>query len=311
MAVPELIDRKVWRWRRDRAALRAHQDGAEAPDFLLVRVMDDILERLAFVKRTFCEVGVLGAHHGLPGRMLREALPQAHVVEVEAASVLRGLCDGAVGSGDEEDLPFAPQSHDLIVAPLTLQFANDLPGALWQIQAALKPDGLFLGAITGGATLSELRQSFLQAESAVRGGASPRVLPTVDVRDLGGLLQRAGFALPVADSDTLIVTYATPLHLMRDLKAMGASNCLSERARTPVTRALLLAAVEADGQAFTDGEGRARATFEIITMTGWAPHPDQPRPLRPGSATHRLADALGTREQPAGDRVPPADRSDR
>ena len=197
-------------------------------------------------------------------------------------------------------LPFEEEAFDLVTSALTLQFVNDLPGALTQLRRVLKPDGLFLGAMLGGETLTELRQATLQAEAELYDGASPRVAPFADVRALGGLLQRAGFALPVTDTDVVRVTYETPLHLMRELKAMGASNVLVDRRRIPMTRRFLLRISEIYREQFSEPDGRVRATFEIVTMTGWAPHESQQQPLRPGSASTRLADVLGTVEQSAG-----------
>ena len=190
---------------------------------------------------------------------------------------------------------------DLVVTALSLQLVNDIPGTLAQIRRALKPDGLMLAALLGGETLKELRQSWLVAEEEICGGASLRVAPFADVRDLGGLLQRAGFALPVADSDVVRVTYATPLALMQELRGMGASNMMSERRRVPVTRRLLLRAAEVYVERFALPDGRVPATFEIITLTAWAPHESQQKPLKPGSAQMRLAEALGTTETSAGD----------
>jgi NADH dehydrogenase [ubiquinone] 1 alpha subcomplex assembly factor 5 len=212
---------------------------------------------------------------------------------MEAAGRLLSQCDGPRLQADEEALPFAEQSLDLVVSGLALHFVNDLPGTLIQIRRALKPDGLLLAALLGGATLTELRTAFLTAEEELEGGASPRVAPFADVRDLGGLLQRAGFALPVADSDTVTVTYREPLALMLELRAMGSSNALTERSRRPLRRATLARAIEIYRERFGLPDGRVPATFEIVTLTGWAPHPSQPKPLRPGSATTRLADVLG------------------
>jgi SAM-dependent methyltransferase len=188
---------------------------------------------------------------------------------------------------------------------LALQFVNDLPGTLIQIRRALKPDGLLLMALLGGDSLSELREAFAQAESEIEGGLSPRVAPFADLRDLGGLLQRAGFALPVADSDRLTVRYDSAFALMRDLRAMGATNVLSERRRVPLKRATLLRMAQIYGERFADPDGRLRATFEIAWLSGWAPHESQQKPLKPGSAAQRLADALGTREIPAGEKPRP------
>ena len=180
-----------------------------------------------------------------------------------------------------------------------MHLVNDLPGTLVQIRRILKPDGLFLGAVLGGATLTELRQAFVAAEAEMEGGASPRVAPFADVRDLGGLLQRAGFALPVVDADVVTVAYPTPLHLMREIRAMGASNMLAERRRVPLRRATLLRAAAIYAERFSRADGRVTATFEILTLTGWCPHESQQKPLRPGSATARLSDSLGVPEHKA------------
>jgi SAM-dependent methyltransferase len=180
---------------------------------------------------------------------------------------------------------------------------NDLPGALAQIRRALKPDGLLLAALVGGASLTELRQAFAQAESEIEGGASPRVAPFADVRELGALMQRAGFALPVVDCDRLTVRYDTIFNLMRDLRRMGATNVLRERRRTPLRRATLARMAQVYAQRFADPDGRLRASFEIVWLSGWAPHESQQKPLKPGSAKQRLADALGTIERSAGDKA--------
>ena len=190
-----------------------------------------------------------------------------------------------------------------MVSALSLQFVNDLPGALVQIRRALEPDGLFLAALAGGDTLTELRQAFAQAEAEIEDGISPRVAPFADLRELGALLQRAGFALPVTDVDRLTVRYASPLALMHDLRRMGATNALAERQRKPLRRATLTRMMEIYGERFADADGRIRATFEIVWLSGWAPHESQQQPLRPGSAQRRLADALGTKEQPAGEKA--------
>ena len=199
---------------------------------------------------------------------------------------------------DEEVLPFRDASLDLIVSGLALQHVNDLPGVLAQARRALKPDGLLLAALLGGSTLNELRSAFLAAEEEIEGGASPRVAPFADVRDLGALLQRAQLALPVVDADTVTVTYADPLALMRELRAMGATNVLRARRRAPLRRATLLRAIEIYQERFGLADGRIPATFEILTLTAWAPHASQQRPLQPGSAKARLADALKVPELP-------------
>lgn len=285
---PLVFDRALLAARRNRVAA-----GAPQVDFLLQRAADDILDRLSVVRRTFPRALVLGAYHGVLGERLR-ALPGIElVVEAEAAPRLLDACRGPRVLVDEEALPFRDGAFDLVVSALGLQHVNDLPGTLVQVRRALKPDGLFLGAMLGGLTLTELREAFLAAEAEVEGGASPRVAPFADVRDAGALLQRAGFALPVADSDKVEVTYATPLHLMREIKAMGASNALVARRRTPLRRATLLRAAAIYAERFATSGGRVSATFEIVTLTGWVPHESQQKPLAPGSARTRLADALG------------------
>jgi SAM-dependent methyltransferase len=203
---------------------------------------------------------------------------------------------------DDESLPVAAGTLDLVVSALALQFVNDLPGALVQVRRALKPDGLLLAALLGGDTLTELRQAFAAAESEVEGGISPRIAPFADIRDLGGLLQRAGFALPVVDSERITVRYDTVFALMHDLRRMGATNALNERRRQPLRRATLMRMAEIYGERFGDPDGRLRATFEVIWLSGWAPHESQQKPLKPGSARARLADALGAEEIPAGEK---------
>ena len=206
-------------------------------------------------------------------------------------------------AADEEALPFADASLDLVVSALALQFVNDLPGTLIQIKRALKADGLLLAAMIGGDSLSELREAFAEAESEIEGGISPRVSSFADIRDLGALLQRAGFALPVIDSDRVTVRYDNPLALMHDLRAMGATNILTERRRTPLKRATLQKMLEIYARRFADADGRLRATFEIVWLTGWAPHENQQKPLKPGAASRRLADALGAREISTGEKA--------
>lgn len=203
---------------------------------------------------------------------------------------------------DEEVLPFADASLDLAVSALALQFVNDLPGTLIQIRRALRPDGLFMAALIGGDSLAELRAAFADAESEIEGGLSPRVAPFADVRELGALLQRAGFALPVVDSERLTVRYDLVLALMRDLRRMGATNVMHERRRRPLKRAILQRVEAVYADRFSDADGRLRASFEIIWLSGWAPHESQQKPLKPGSAAQRLADVLGTREIPTGEK---------
>jgi SAM-dependent methyltransferase len=203
---------------------------------------------------------------------------------------------------DEEALPFADASFDLIVSALSLHWVNDLPGALIQIRRILKPDGMFIGAVLGGRTLTELRQSLLSAEEEIRGGASNRISPYLDVIDGAGLLQRAGFAMPVADNDARTVRYAHPLRLLAELRGMGETAAFADRSAPPLTRAILMRAMEIYVERFSDADGRVRATFEFVTLSGWAPSPDQPKAKRPGSATVRLADALGVKEHGTGEK---------
>jgi SAM-dependent methyltransferase len=286
---PQIFDQRLIRARRDRiAALGA----ATKADFLLTRVSDDFAERLAIVRRQFPLAACIGAYHGLMAERLRQLPNIGRIIDVEASERCLETSGGQKIAAEDHALPFAPQSLDLVVSGLSLQLVNDLPGALVQINRALKPDGLFLGALLGGETLKELREAWLLAEEELFAGASPRVAPFADVRELGSLLQRAGFALPVADNDVVRVTYSSPLALIRDLKAMAASNMLTERRRTPVSRRLLFRAAEVYQQRFGLPDGRVRATFEIITLTGWVPHESQQKPLAPGSAQVRLADVL-------------------
>lgn len=300
-----IFDRDLIHRRRERLAA-----GAGRHDFLLRRVADDIAWRLALTRRRFPIAVNLGAHHGVVSRALR-ALPGIElVVDVDRSSALLAAADGPRVVADEEMLPFKARALDLVVSGLALQTVNDLPGTLVQIERALKPDGLFLAALLGGATLTELRHVLVAAETETTGGASPRVAPFADVRDLGALLQRAGFALPVADSDTVEVAYANALELMRDLRGMGGANALVERARTPLRRATLMRAAGLYAERHARPDGRISATFEIITVTGWSPAATQQQPLRPGTAATRLASALGTREQPAGDTPPGGARGD-
>jgi SAM-dependent methyltransferase len=203
----------------------------------------------------------------------------------------RGL-PGEALVADEERLPFAPESFDLVLSNLSLHWVNDLPGCLLQIRRILKPDGLFLASMLGGESLVELREALLEAELATSGGASPRVSPFAEIADAAGLLQRAGFALPVTDLDSFTVRYATPFALLGDLRAMGATNILLARRRTPLRRATLMRMAEIYAERFADPDGRVRATVELVWVSGWAPHESQQKPLKPGSAKARLADAL-------------------
>jgi SAM-dependent methyltransferase len=219
-------------------------------------------------------------------------------------SLASGLAIPAIAA-DEEALPFAPASLDLVTSSLALHWVNDLPGTMMQIRRALKPDGLFLAALLGGETLYELRQVLTEAELAISGGAAPRVSPMADLRDAAGLLQRAGFALPVADRDVLTVSYGDALALMRDLSLMGETNAVRMRSAHPLSRAVLAEAVRLYQKRHAYGEGRVRASFEVIYLSGWSPAATQQQPLRPGQARLRLAEALGAEERPTGDYAAP------
>jgi SAM-dependent methyltransferase len=271
-AAPTLFDRALLRVRQSRALK------LDPATFLLDRIAEDLAERLQAVVRKFDQ----GADIGTVGEAVRNAL-SGHVgtlVHVDLPEV------------ESDGLALAPESLDLAVSALALQFVNDLPGVLTQIRRALKPDGLLLAAMIGGDTLTELRQSFAAAEAELESGVSPRVAPFADLRDIGALLQRAGFALPVTDVDRIVVRYDSAFALMQDLRRMGATNILVERRRTPTRRATLLRMAQIYGERFADPDGRIRATFDVIWLSGWAPHESQPKPLKPGSATASLADAV-------------------
>jgi SAM-dependent methyltransferase len=287
---PLIFDRRLLRARRARAA------GLGPSTFLIERVAQDLADRLAAVLRRFdCAVD-LGTPTDAARRLLAASGKVGSVIAADAlADAFPGPQALAVAA-DEEALPFHDGSLDLVVSVLALQFVNDLPGTLIQIRRALKGDGLLLAALIGGDTLGELRQAFAAAEAEVEDGVSPRVAPFADVRDLGALLQRAGFALPVTDSDRITVRYPSPLALMHDLRRMGATNTLRERSRRPLKRATLERMMEIYAERFSDPDGRIRATMEVVWLSGWAPHASQQRPLPPGSARQRLADALGTSE---------------
>ncbi len=262
----------------DRAALlrhrlRARAQGAEL--FLHAEAVAEVEERLAEVNRRFTAPAIVTAFP----EVWQDLLPGAHIIP------------------DDETLSLSPGAHDLVIHALGLHWANDPVGQLIQCRQALRPDGLFLGITFGGQTLHELRTSLAEAEAALRGGLSPRVLPMGEIRDLGALLQRAGFALPVADALTRRVTYRTLFHLVADLRAMGETSALAARPRQPAPRALFPEAARIYAQNFPADDDRIVATFSLIVLTGWAPDDSQQKPLRPGSALTRLADALGVRER--------------
>jgi SAM-dependent methyltransferase len=271
-SAPFLFDRALLRARQRRASL------GEPATFLLDRVAEDAAERLRVVLREFKSA----ADVGTPGDQFRNALLDrvGDVVRVDLPEL------------ESEPLPFRPESLDLVVSALAFQFVNDLPGILAQIRRALRPDGLLLAAMIGGDTLTELRQSFTAAETECEGGVSPRVAPFADLRDVGGLLQRAGFALPVTDVDRIVVRYDSAFALMHDLRRMGATNVLVERRRMSTRRATMLRMAQVYAENFADADGRIRATFDVIWLSGWSPHESQQKPLQPGSAKASLAEAV-------------------
>jgi len=304
-SAPILFDRHLARARLLRAA------SLPASIFLLEQVARELAERVAAVLRRFESAVDLGT----PTDAVRRQLAQAgNIGTIIAANGVAGSfhqrtagggsrADALIVAADEEALPFRDGSLDLVMSALSLQFVGDLPGTLMQIRRALKPDGLLLAALVGGDSLSELRQSFAAAEAEVENGVSPRIIPFVDVRAAGSLLQRAGFALPVTDVDRITVRYPSPMALMHDLRAMGATNPMLERTRRPLRRATLRRMMEIYGERFADPDRRIRATFDIVWLSGWAPHGSQQKPLAPGAARTRLADALGVREHSAGERA--------
>ena len=261
----------------DRAALMRNRARAEPSAlFLHEHAADELHERLIEVNRTFTSIAIVT---GFPD-FWRARYPEATIVS------------------DEDALALAPHAHDLILHVMCLHWANDPVGQLVQTRHALKPDGLLLCTFLGGQTLHELRASLAEAEAVVAGGLSPRIAPMGEIRDLGALLQRAGFALPVADSTPLTVSYANAFHLMHDLRKMGENNALHQRIKHATRRNVLTEAACIYADNFRNDENRVDATFEVITLTGWAPADSQPQPLRPGSAKTRLADALNTSETP-------------
>jgi SAM-dependent methyltransferase len=295
MASPHVFDRTLLPARRARA------EALGPATFLMDRVAEDLADRLAAVLRQF----PIAVDLGTPTDAVRRTLAASG----RAAVIALGPTTGAFAQAglsviaDEEALPLRDASVDLMVSGLALHFVNDLPGTLIQVRRALKPDGLFMAALLGGETLTELRQALADAEIEIEGGVSPRVAPLVDVRELGALLQRAGFALPVTDVDRVTVRYESVFGLMHDLRRMGATIVLIERRRTPLRRATLLRMAEIYVTRFADPDKRVRATFDIVWLSGWAPHESQQQPLKPGSAEMRLADALGAKEIPAGEKA--------
>jgi SAM-dependent methyltransferase len=296
---PRLFDRSLLRARKDRAAGEFEQY-----DFLHARAADDLLDRVESVNRDFETCLVIGGG-GAVGRALAGRPVAAGkigtLIEAELAPAMARRSSCAPLVLDEEYLPIAEQSVDLVLSCLSLHWVNDVVGALIQLNHALKPDGFFAGALFGGATLSELRQAMKQAEADLGGEPAARISPFADAIDMAGLLSRAGFAMPVSDVDRVTARYGNSFVLMRDLRKMGETSVLADRPRTPGTKGLFVKTAQVYSSAFAEDDGKIPATFELVHFAGWAPHPDQPRPKRPGSAKARLADALGVEERSAGD----------
>lgn len=306
MAEPsQLFDHMLHDVRR-RRALGRRQSSA---DFLLRAAVDDLVERLGAVKREFPVAVDIATPLPLLAERLTATRQIGQVVRIDRLPETLAETQLAV-VGDPEAIPFDNASLDLIVSALAFQFVSDVPGVLAQIRRALKPDGLMVLNMVGGDTLFELRECLTGAEVELTGGASPRVAPFADVRQLGALLQRAGFAIPVVDQDRLTVRYDDAFRLMHDLRAMGATNTLVERSRKPATRQMMLRTAEIYSERFADPDGRIRASFDIVSLSGWAPHESQQKPLRPGSARARLADALGVAEQSAGEKAGSCETND-
>ncbi|WOF75250.1 methyltransferase domain-containing protein [Parvibaculaceae bacterium PLY_AMNH_Bact1] len=295
----------------DRQLVARHRARAaknfSAADFLVRRAGEEIGGRLETTNRTFQTALDLGCHNGLLARDILKAAGVETIISADLSPSMAVQAPAPSIAADEEFLPVRLGSLDLVTSALSLHWVNDLPGTLLQVRQALKPDGLFLTALFGGETLHELRDVLMQAEAECEGGVSPRVSPFADVRDLGGLLQRSGFALPVVDADQIIVRYDTIFNLMDDLRAMGETNAIAARRKTPLKRATLMRAAQLYQEKHADPDGRIRATFEILYATGWAPHESQQKPMRPGTAAMRLADALKTDELSTGEKAPRSD----
>jgi len=294
-----LFDRRAWRRHRERAS---HQG---VVDFLHVETAERLLDRLDHVTRPCRRILDLGVHGGALSRRLASRPGVEHIVAADPAIGFLSRSEPLAVAADPELLPFRDNCFDLAISALALHWVADLPGTLIQLRRTLKPDGLLLAAMLGGATLIELRRALIEAELAEEGGVSARVSPTADVSDAAALLQRAGFGMPVADIDTITVTYPDMLALMCDLRGMGETNALFLRRRTFLRRTTLARAAAIYQQRYGLADGRIPATFDILFLTGWAPQAGQPKPLRPGSARHRLADALSAVEFSAGDRATP------
>jgi SAM-dependent methyltransferase len=300
-AATRIFDRRLLRIRRDRAATASGDH-----DFLHREIAQRLADRLHDIRHAFPVALDLGCRNGLLRQRIEGNNGIRTLVQCDMSPAMARRAGPLALAADEETLPFAPGAFDLILSNMSLHWVNDLPGTLAQIRAALRPDGLFLAAMLGGETLHELRACLMEAELQESGGVSPRVSPFAELRDAGALLQRAGFALPVADRDRITVTYETPLKLLADLRGMGESNAVHERPRGFTKRSVLFRAAALYQERHGADDGRIPASFEVIYMHGWAPHQSQQQPLRPGSAAAPLAAALGGDEQSAGEKTRPA-----
>ena len=294
----ELFDRALLRRRRARFAGEMVEH-----EVLLAHVAAEIADRVSAILREFPLALDLGAYHGVLGRTIAALPSVGEMIYAESVPALAALCPRPAMVCDEELLPFKEKSLNLVVSGLALHRVNDLPGALIQIRRALRPDGLFIAAALGSSALHELREALIEAEAELHGGASPRVAPFADVREYGALLQRAGFALPVTDAELLTVTYPSPRELMREIRALGGGNVMAARRKSPLPRGTLERAEEIYRMRHSTPAGKIAASFEIVYLTGWAPDASQQKPLAPGSAKARLADALHTTEHSAGDKA--------
>jgi NADH dehydrogenase [ubiquinone] 1 alpha subcomplex assembly factor 5 len=299
-ASPVVFDRNLLRRRRDRAARNIADF-----DFILREVAGQLVDRLDVIKKEFPLVVDLGGGHGALSALLRERAGTQHVISTDISFPMAVQSPVAAVVADEEFLPFKSGSLDAIVSNLALHWTNDLPGALIQSRNALKADGLFMAAVLGGESLKELRDALMTAELNITDGASPRVSPFIDLRDMGALMQRAGFALPVVDGDIITVDYSSPLKLMQDLRGMGASNATLGRLMKPTRRGVIMEAARVYHDKYAGKDGRVPATFQIIYAIGWSPHDSQQKPMKPGTAKVKLADALDTVEVSAGEEAKP------
>ncbi|CAD7034542.1 methyltransferase domain-containing protein [Pseudorhizobium endolithicum] len=291
-----IFDQALAAARRERA-FRKQEKGAS---FLIDLVAKELAERLSVVERNFEDAVELHGGTGAAARMASQTGKITRLRRIETSSMFARPGEDLTVAPLEE-VPIEPASVNLVLSPLSLHLVNDIPGALVRIRRSLKPDGLFMAAIPGAGTLAELRDVLLSAEAELTGGASPRVIPFADVRDVGSLLQRAGFALPVVDVETYTVRYDSLFPLMRDIRAMGMANPLVGRSRIPMSQRFFVRAAELYAERYADPDGRIRATFSVIYASGWAPHESQQQPLKPGSAKMRLADALrAPRDDDAG-----------